>query len=136
MRSPSLQCALSSLAVISVLALLASFGNQLWLWECGIGRPSIAPRYAMLQPILPDEKVFGYLSDDPLSSEEGATRLLSAQYALAPRVLAYDQKLHYRYVIADLARPERLSELCRQHGLEPLASFANGVALLESTASP
>ncbi len=135
MRSPSLQRALSSLAVISVLALLASFGNQLWLWKHGIGRPSIAPRYAMLQPILPAEKVLGYLSDDPLSGEAGATRLLAAQYAVAPHVLAYGAKLHSRHVIADLAQPERLPGLCRQHGLVPVASFANGVALLANPES-
>ncbi|HUI25353.1 MAG TPA: hypothetical protein VL403_04645 [Candidatus Kryptonia bacterium] len=116
------------LAALSVGGLLYSLANQYRLLRSGDVRGWIDDRYAALRAALPSDTRLGYLSDLPLSDNNGDTLFYQTQYAVAPHILLYDAAP--RYVIANLTQPALLSELCHDHRLVPVAVADPGLVLL------
>jgi hypothetical protein len=80
-------------------------------------------RFAPVREIVPPNSLVGYVSDmttDP-------TLLLTAQYALAPRLIVRNPSSDW--VIGNFARPQDFEALARAHGLMLVKQFPDGVIL-------
>jgi hypothetical protein len=128
------------LATIAILGLFRAFpdlGRIRKVWN--EPPPRIDDRYVELLRALPPDQDFGYVCDIPFGTFEDepvADRMLyQAQYALAPRVLWADD-LSHRYVIANLADPSHLDNLCVKLALRPEFVSAKGTALLQRIDAP
>jgi hypothetical protein len=128
---PILQLAFARLpafiALLTTAALAAAVFLEIRNVRAGPPQQRIDTRYEELRQALPDDPELGYVTDN-LDEDGGNRRSLRAQYALAPRILV--ATTDRPYVVADLARPELLPEVCAEHDLEVVAVFSGGVALL------
>jgi hypothetical protein len=80
-------------------------------------------RFAPVKEIVPPSALVGYVSDvatDP-------TLMLTAQYALAPRLIVKDPSSGW--VIGNFARPQDFAAFARTHGLTLVKEFPDGVVL-------
>ncbi len=95
----------------------------------------IDQRYAGLARRLPANGPIGYLTDERFSAPIESVRFNQALYALSPRLLSLGDD-RAPNVIADLVDPAELGRLCRDHGLEPVATWDDGrTALLRPRAA-
>jgi hypothetical protein len=93
-----------------------------------MGSQAIDPRYAAATQLIPrEEREIGYVTDASAVTMTGKTLFSHAQYAFAPHlVIATDKDPH---VIVNLANPRRMDEICKSHGLRPVAILGGGVAI-------
>jgi hypothetical protein len=80
-------------------------------------------RFAPVREIVPPNALVGYVSDvatDP-------TLMLTAQYALAPRLIV--QNPSSGWVIGNFARPQDFESFGHAHGLTLVKEFPDGVVL-------
>jgi len=133
--------------VARAVALLAAVGiaREAWfhlvaepVWRLGSHGPRSDERYVTVREALPARGRVGYVSDEPVSTRPGALQAdewgtwlyQSAQYALAPLVLAVGDS-RAEVVLANLKDPARLEEVARAHGLRIERRFEGGsVAVL------
>lgn len=80
-------------------------------------------RFAPVREIVPPNALVGYVSD----LETDSTLLLTAQYALAPRLLVKNATSDW--VIGNFARPQDFGAYARAHGLILVREFPDGVIL-------
>ncbi len=80
-------------------------------------------RFASVREIVPPNARVGYLSD--LATDP--TLLLTAQYALAPRMIVKNPTSDW--VIGNFARPQDFEAFARAHGLILVKEFPDGVIL-------
>ena len=129
---------------IAVLA-VAGAAREAWfhlvaepVWRIGSHGPRSDERYVTVREALPARGRVGYVSDEPVSTRPGALQAdewgtwlyQSAQYALAPLVLAVGDS-RAEVVLANLKDPARLEEVARAHGLRIERRFEGGsVAVL------
>ena len=79
-------------------------------------RMRIDEKFSAVAERVPREGEAGYLSDDPIETEQGKRRFLEMQYALAPLVLRYGD-VKAPLVLVNVADPSRLAELVARNGL-------------------
>ena len=80
-------------------------------------RMRIDDKFSAVVERVPREGEVGYLSDDPIETEQGKRRFLEMQYALAPLVLRYGD-VKAPLVVVNVLDPSRLPELVARNGLE------------------
>ena len=84
-------------------------------------------RFAPVRKIVPPDALVGYVSDLATDS----TLLLTAQYALAPRLLVKNPTSDW--VIGNFARPQDFAAFARAHGLTMVKEFPDGVILFRKS---
>ncbi|MEZ5403891.1 MAG: hypothetical protein R2729_29695 [Bryobacteraceae bacterium] len=87
-------------------------------------------RFRDLASALPAGGGAGYVSDLGLDSTAGQAAYFTAQYALAPRLLAPAEKTGGGPVVGNFARPPDLAAM----GFELVRDYGNGVMLLRRKA--
>jgi hypothetical protein len=80
-------------------------------------------RFAPVREIVPPNALLGYVSD----LATNPTLLLTAQYALAPRLVVKNPTSDW--VIGNFARPQDFAAYARSHGLILVKQFPEGVIL-------
>lgn len=80
-------------------------------------------RFAPVREMVPPNALVGYVSD--LATDP--TLLLTAQYALAPRLVVKNPTSDW--VIGNFARPQDFDAFARAHGLILVKEFPDGVIL-------
>jgi len=84
-------------------------------------------RFAPVREIVPANALVGYVSD--LATDP--TLLLTAQYALAPRLVVKSPTSDW--VIGNFARPQDFAAYARAHGLTLVKEFPDGVILFRKS---
>jgi hypothetical protein len=84
-------------------------------------------RFASLLRAVPEQTELGYLTDVPPGSAEDGALLLSAQYVLAPRLLAKTGS--HEWVLGNFTHPGDFVGIGRNNGLRLQQDFGNGVVL-------
>ena len=103
-------------------------------WERPIPGPPIDGQFSALLPLLPRSGEVGYVTDEPILLQPGRElqgakqRFLQMQYSLAPVILRYDQD-RLPLVIANVADPQRLSDVLRRHDLSLVAQVTPSLAV-------
>lgn len=104
-------------------------------------------RYALVREVLlktqsPQEKMLGYLSDEPLAPGETEMqrmtemrRFLDAQFALAPYRLRYAESSP-PLIVSDFSSAAALQDACARYRLVPISDPTLGVALLVHASAP
>jgi hypothetical protein len=91
-----------------------------------------AERFRGVAARVPPGAVMGFLTDQTPESIGGHAMYFGAQYALAPRLLVWNEKdTTRRWVLGNFATPVDLSQVAKAHGLKLAADFGSGVALFE-----
>jgi hypothetical protein len=82
-------------------------------------------RFAPIREIVPPNALVGYVSD--LATDP--TLILTAQYALAPRLIVKNPTSGW--VIGNFAHPQDFEAFARAHGLTLVKEFPDGVILFQ-----
>ena len=77
---------------------------------------------------LPDKAVIGYLSDLPFDAVAGQSAHFGIMYALAPRLVTRSADSH-EWVVGNFSHPLDYAAAGREHHLELVKDFGNGVVL-------
>jgi hypothetical protein len=85
-----------------------------------------AERFSGLRQAVPEDAVLGYLTD-AAPGQTALTIFDTAQYALAPRLLATDT--NHRWVLGNFTKPLDFAAMGASHGLHLERDFGNGVVL-------
>ena len=102
--------------------------------EQPIPGPPIDPQFAALRPLLPRSGEVGYVTDEPILLTPGhefqgaKQRFLQMQYSLVPLVLRYGDD-RAALVVANVADPDHLAAVLRQHGLALVARTGPATAV-------
>ena len=92
-------------------------------------------RYLTAAAALPREaRVIGYLSDSPYELPRGQVMFFTAQYALAPRLVAAKAD-GLEWVLGNFAQPGDWSALGTPHGLRVERDLGNGLVLYRRAAA-
>jgi hypothetical protein len=88
-------------------------------------------RFISLRQVLPKRGVVGFITDVGKDEYKEApeTRILTAQYALAPIILR--NSLNYPLIVGHFRNPTPDFELYRNKGLIPLRDFGSGIILFK-----
>ncbi len=125
------------LAVLTVAASFDFYGASSRYQQSSTDPYRIAEQIERFRPaigILPPASVVGYLSDLPVSGMDGRAAFLSAQYALAPRLLVEARSSPQpRLAIGNFSRPQDFAAAGRPLGLEVDRDLGNGVVLFRRT---
>ncbi len=126
---------MSERRVAAALAALAAVGFCREAYFHFVAEPRAEPpriaiddKFSAVAERVPREGEAGYLSDDPIETEQGKRRFLEMQYALAPLVLRYGDD-RAPLVLVDVMDPSRLPELVARHALELVERVGVGFAL-------
>lgn len=121
-----------TLAGLSIPALLSVYGT-IQFYGAQTERNQTQPdpyklidqerRFAPIKEIVPPNALVGYVSDLPTDY----TLTLTAQYALAPRLLVPNPTSNW--VIGNFTRPQDFAEFGRTRGLVLVKEFPDGVVL-------
>ena len=90
----------------------------------------ISAQFTRFEPLLaavPTRAEMGYLTDAPPGSVADTSMLLSAQYVLAPRLVA--RGVAHEWVVGNFTRPGDFAAVGRSNGLRLEQDFGNGVVL-------
>jgi hypothetical protein len=90
----------------------------------------ISAQFTRFEPLLaavPARAEMGYLTDAPPGSVADSSMLLSAQYVLAPRLVA--RGAAHEWVVGNFTRPGDFAAVGRSNGLRLEQDFGNGVVL-------
>jgi hypothetical protein len=132
----NLRYPLRTLAGLSITALLSLYGAiQFYGEQSERNQTQRDPyklidqerRFAPVREIVPPNALIGYVSDmatDP-------TLMLTAQYALAPRLIVKNPTSNW--VIGNFARPQDFEAFARAHGLTLVKEFPDGVVLFRGS---
>jgi hypothetical protein len=82
---------------------------------------------------LPDKAVIGYLSDLPFDGVPGQSAHFGIMYALAPRLVTRSADSH-EWVVGNFSHPLDYAAAGRQHQLELVKDFGNGIVLFRRRA--
>jgi hypothetical protein len=91
-----------------------------------------AERLAGVQAAVPPGAILGYVTDLDGGSTAAQAIFNSAQYTLAPRLLAPGVKREW--VLGNFARPADFDAFGRSRGLQMVRDFGNGVVLYKGAA--
>ena len=122
-------------AVLALWGVLGYFGSEGSYQEQYRDPFQIAAQSARLEGFrdaVAADAVLGYLTDAAPGSAVSDSMFLSAQYTLAPRLLA--KKTDAQQVLGNFTRPGDFAALGRQYGLSLDRDFGNGVVLYRSDA--
>src|SRR5579883_2165443 len=87
-------------------------------------------RFAPLAGRVPLDAELGYVTDLPPSSPAAAPAFLSAQYAVAPRVLlALDEGARPEWAVGNFSQPADFAAVGETRGYALVADLGNGVVL-------
>jgi hypothetical protein len=92
------------------------------------------PRFQALMNAVPERAELGYLTDAEPGSVTESSMTLSAQYALAPRIL--EKSVAPEWVLGNFTRPADFAALGRSKGLRLQQDFGNGVVLFRQEHRP
>lgn len=84
-------------------------------------------RFGALLAAVPAGAEMGYLTDAAPGSVADTSMLLSAQYVLAPRLVA--RGTAHEWVVGNFTRPGDFAAVGRSNGLRLVQDFGNGVVL-------
>lgn len=84
--------------------------------------------------IVPRTAIVGYVSDLPDNSTAWLAIFNSARYTLAPRLLV--DGTDREWVLGNFTKPGDYPGVGREHGIEMVQDFGDGVALYRGTAHP
>jgi hypothetical protein len=95
------------------------------------------PRFSGAAAALPPAGVVGYLSDVPLSDNQGLAWFGAARYALAPRMLVpLEHAGKPVWVVGNFIHSADTARVAAEHGLSVAADYGNGVVLFRKDARP
>jgi hypothetical protein len=127
---------LRTLAGLGIIALLSVYGAVHFYGEQS-ERNQAQPdpyklidqerRFAPVNEIVPPNALVGYVSDRPTDY----TLTLTAQYALAPRLLVPNPTSNW--VVGNFTRPQDFATFGRQRGLTLVKEFPDGVVLFRKS---
>jgi hypothetical protein len=79
-------------------------------------------------PYLPDKAQVGYLSDVSFEVATGSAAYFGVMYALAPRLVTRSAD-HHEWVVGNFSHPLDYAAAGREHHLELVKDFGNGIVL-------
>jgi hypothetical protein len=126
----------AGLALVSILSLVAAlnyYGASTQYFRATGDRYHMSAqleRFAPLLPLMPPGENAGYISDLPSSDFAGKTMFLSAQYALAPRILLQEPSSQKTgAVVGVFSKPQDYAGAGSAMGLTLVKDVGNGVVL-------
>jgi hypothetical protein len=134
----NLRYPVKTIAGVSISALVSLYGAlQFYGEQRALNRIQPDPyklidqerRFAPIREIIPPDALVGYVSDLATDS----TLLLTAQYALAPRLLVRNPSS--AWVVGNFARPQNFEAFARARGLILVKEFPDGVILFRRPGS-
>jgi len=92
------------------------------------------PRFQALMNAVPERAELGYLTDAEPGSVTESSMALSAQYALAPRIL--EKSVGPEWALGNFTRPADFAASGQSKGLRLQQDFGNGVVLFRKEHRP